>query len=71
MKIIYAEDITPFDNMGSDAGAGFDAKCPDCKAVIQVSEHQWWDSICECGLKWKLSIIATAEKEEEGDDTAE
>ncbi|KKK97094.1 hypothetical protein LCGC14_2656220, partial [marine sediment metagenome] len=35
----------------------------DCGGSITVAQHQWWDSICDCGVSWGLSIKVTAEKE--------
>ena len=64
-KIYAAEDIL-FNyeaGTGGDAGLGFIANCPICKMTVRVAEHQWWTSICSCGLHWKLNIEITAEKE--------
>ena len=74
MKTIYAQDID-FNyeaGTGGDAGLGFTARCPDCgDTCINVAEHQWWESICSCGLNWRLSISVVAEKEEVENNTAE
>ena len=65
-ETIYAKEVA-FNyeaGTGGDAGLGFAGYCPDCGGKVNVAEHQWWDSHCECGYNWHLeSIKVTAEKE--------
>lgn len=41
---------------GIDCGPIFDGRCPNCNEAIRVAEMQWWKSICDCGLTWRLNI---------------
>ncbi len=60
-KTIYADNIEHAEQ--SDAGESFHAQCPECKGSVHVAESQWWDSICECGYTWRLSISIEAEEQ--------
>jgi len=67
MKTIYAEDME-FNyaaGTGGDAGIGFNGRCPECKAEVNVAQHQWWDAVCECDYQWHLNITIEAEIKKE------
>ena len=47
---------------GSDCGAIFEMTCPECGDRIRLAESGWWDTTCECGIKWELEIYAVGNK---------
>lgn len=45
---------------GSDHGENprYFATCPKCKQVFQVSERQFWETRCKCGILWRVDFVA-------------
>lgn len=58
---IVSYDLTDF-TTGGDAGVGCYVTCPRCKTRVQVAESAWWDTECQCGLRWELDIRAVGRK---------
>lgn len=47
----------------SEAGDCYTIICPNCKGRIDWCEHGWWDAICECGIRWSVTVVANGEIE--------
>ena len=47
---------------GGDAGFCFNFRCPKCKEMLVVGQHQWWSSDCDCGYTWSLELQIVGQK---------
>lgn len=50
-------NIVQITAINSDAGAQYTVQCPQCKAEISCADAPWWDTTCECGLRWRVTAI--------------
>ena len=61
--MLEAKNIEVKHGSCGDAGQGFTGNCPKCGQEIQVAEHQWWKSKCECGYVWHLDLRIISDEE--------
>jgi len=47
-----------------DSGDTYTFRCPECGQEITCSSplSEWWDTTCQCGYKWSVSVVATGQK---------
>lgn len=50
---------------GTDAGDVYELHCPECGDLVSLGTfHEWWDTTCQCGRQWSLTIVAHGTRDE-------